>query len=114
MKHADVPFVIDFHTHMLGEELRSICTSRNAITGFGKKQAPPSANLRKFLDPELQIADMDERGHDGGEAVPFAKETYATSNPASLHTVRRSGRLSAAMKSSAAPRALLVAITPAQ
>jgi hypothetical protein len=62
MKHADVPFVIDFHTHMLDEELRAICTSRNAITGFGKKQAPPSANLRKFLDPEVQIADMDERG----------------------------------------------------
>ena len=55
---------IDFHTHMLDEELREICTSRNAITGFGKKQAPPSANLRKFLDPELQIADMDERGID--------------------------------------------------
>src|SRR5262249_55946116 len=52
MKHADVPFVIDFHTHMLDEELRAICTGRNAITGFGKKQAPPSANLRKFLDPE--------------------------------------------------------------
>ena len=64
MKHADVPFVIDFHTHMLDEELRAICTSRNAITGFGKKQAPPSANLRKFLDPDLQIADMDERGID--------------------------------------------------
>ena len=64
MKHADVQFVIDFHTHMLDEELRAICTSRNAITGFGKKQAPPSANLRKFLDPELQIADMDERGID--------------------------------------------------
>src|ERR1041384_6550985 len=64
MKHADVPFVIDFHTHMLDEELRAICTSRNAITGFGKKQAPPSANLRRFLDPELQIADMDERGID--------------------------------------------------
>jgi aminocarboxymuconate-semialdehyde decarboxylase len=64
MKHADVPFVIDFHTHMLDEELRAICTSRNAITGFGKKEAPPSANLRKFLDPELQIADMDERGID--------------------------------------------------
>ena len=27
MKHADVPFVIDFHTHMLDEELRAICTS---------------------------------------------------------------------------------------
>jgi aminocarboxymuconate-semialdehyde decarboxylase len=63
-KHPDVPFVIDFHTHMLDEELRAICTSRNAITGFGQKQAAPSAALRKFLDPELQIADMDERGID--------------------------------------------------
>jgi aminocarboxymuconate-semialdehyde decarboxylase len=63
-KHPDVPFVIDFHTHMLDEELREICTSRNAITGFGKKKAPPSENLKKFLDPELQIADMDARGID--------------------------------------------------
>jgi len=63
-KHPEVPFVIDFHTHMLDEELRAICTSRNAITGFGKKQAPPSEGLRKFLDPERQIADMDERGID--------------------------------------------------
>jgi aminocarboxymuconate-semialdehyde decarboxylase len=60
-KHPDVPFVIDFHTHMLDEELRELCTHRNAITGFGQKQAPASAGLRKFLDPELQIADMDER-----------------------------------------------------
>src|SRR5262245_373613 len=63
-KHPDVPFVIDFHTHMLDEELREICTSHNAITGFGQKQAAPSAALRKFLDPQLQIADMDERGID--------------------------------------------------
>jgi len=63
-KHPDVPLVIDFHTHMLDAELREICTSRNAITGFGKKQAPPSANLQRFLDPELQVADMDERGID--------------------------------------------------
>jgi hypothetical protein len=41
-KHPDVPFVIDFHTHMLDEELREICTSRNAITGVGTKQAPPA------------------------------------------------------------------------
>ena len=63
-KHPDVPFIIDFHTHMLDEELREICTSRNAITAFGQKKAPPSANLRKFLDPDAQIADMDERGID--------------------------------------------------
>src|SRR3954463_10767380 len=63
-KHPDVPLVIDFHTHMLDAELREICTSRNAITGFGKKQAPPSANLKRFLDPDLQVADMDERGID--------------------------------------------------
>ena len=63
-KHPDVPFVIDFHTHMLDDELRQICTNRNAITGFGKKTAQASADLRKFLDPEVQIADMDERGID--------------------------------------------------
>ena len=31
MKHADVPFMIDFHTHMLDEELRAICTSHNEL-----------------------------------------------------------------------------------
>jgi aminocarboxymuconate-semialdehyde decarboxylase len=63
-RHPDVPFVIDFHTHMLDEELREICTSRNAISSFGKKEARPSDTLRAFLDPEQQIADMDERGID--------------------------------------------------
>jgi hypothetical protein len=63
-KHPDVPFVIDFHSHMLDEELREICTHRNAITGFGKKAAQPSSDLRKFLDPDVQIPDMDERGID--------------------------------------------------
>jgi hypothetical protein len=58
-KHPDVPFVIGFHTHMLDEELREICTHRNAITGFGT--ALPNADLRPFLDPQRQIADMDER-----------------------------------------------------
>jgi aminocarboxymuconate-semialdehyde decarboxylase len=63
-KHPDVPFVVDFHTHMLDEELREICTSRNAISSFGKKETRPSDTLRAFLDPEQQIADMDERGID--------------------------------------------------
>jgi hypothetical protein len=63
-KHPDVPFVIDFHTHMLDDELRRTCTNRNAITGFGQKTAQASSDLRKFLDPETQIADMDERGID--------------------------------------------------
>ena len=63
-KHPDVPFVIDFHTHMLDPELREICTNRNAITGFGKKKAPPNEKLRRFFDPQAQIDDMDERGID--------------------------------------------------
>src|SRR5262245_38411512 len=41
------------------------------------------------------------------------QDRSATSNPASFHTVCRSGRFSAAMRSSAALRALLVAITAA-
>jgi hypothetical protein len=63
-QHPDVPYVIDFHTHMLDDELRRLCTNRNAITGFGQKAAQASAELRKFLDPEVQIADMDARGID--------------------------------------------------
>src|SRR5437868_3794748 len=49
---------------MLDEELREICTSRNAISSFGKKETRPSGTLLKFLDPEEQIRDMDERGID--------------------------------------------------
>jgi hypothetical protein len=30
MKHADVPFVIDFHTHMLDEELRMVAAGTAA------------------------------------------------------------------------------------
>src|ERR1700745_784012 len=91
MKHADVPFVIDFHTHMLDEELRAICTSRNAITGFGKKHPPPSANLRKSLDPESQIADMDERGIDMHVVFtgPVHMSTWWADGPTALKLTRR-------------------------
>jgi aminocarboxymuconate-semialdehyde decarboxylase len=63
-KHPDVPFVIDFHTHMLDDEMVKLCARRNAITGFGRNEIPATPRFRKFYDPELQIADMDERGID--------------------------------------------------
>jgi aminocarboxymuconate-semialdehyde decarboxylase len=90
-KHPDVPFVIDFHTHMLDEELREICTSRNAITGFGQKKAPPSAGLRRFLDPEAQIADMDERQIDMHVVFtgPVHMSTWWADGPTALKLTRR-------------------------
>ena len=63
-KHPDVPFVIDFHAHMLDDEIVKICAEHNAITGFGKRPPPSGPRFRKFYEPELQIADMDERGID--------------------------------------------------
>jgi aminocarboxymuconate-semialdehyde decarboxylase len=83
-QHPDVPFVIDFHTHMLDDELRQICTNRNAITGFGQKAAQASAELRKFLDPEVQIADMDARGID--MHVVFTGPVYMSTWWADAHT----------------------------
>ena len=63
-KHPDVPRVIDFHTHMLDAELVRLCASKNAITGFGKKEPPQGGRFAKFYTPELQIEEMDARGID--------------------------------------------------
>jgi aminocarboxymuconate-semialdehyde decarboxylase len=90
-KHPDVPFVIDFHTHMLDDELRQLCTNRNAITGFGQKAAQASAELRKFLDPEVQIADMEERGIDMHVVFtgPVYMSTWWADGPTALALTRR-------------------------
>jgi aminocarboxymuconate-semialdehyde decarboxylase len=63
-KHPDVPLVIDFHTHMLDADMVRLCAGHNAITGFGQKAIPDTPRFKKFYDPELQIADMDQRGID--------------------------------------------------
>ena len=63
-KHPDVPLVIDFHTHMLDAELVRLCASKNAITGFGKKEPPQGGRFAKFYAPELHIEEMDARGID--------------------------------------------------
>ena len=49
---------------MLDAELVRLCASRNAITGFGKKEPPKGGRFAKFDAPELQIEDMDARGID--------------------------------------------------
>jgi len=63
-KHPDVSRVIDFHAHMLDAELVRLCASKNAITGFGKKEPPTGGRFAKFYAPELQIEEMDARGID--------------------------------------------------
>jgi predicted TIM-barrel fold metal-dependent hydrolase len=99
-KHPDVPFVIDFHTHMLDEELRAICTHRNAITGFGQKTAPAAAGLRQFLDPQVQIADMDERQIDMHVVFtgPVHMSTWWADGPTALTLTRRMNQIVADWK----------------
>jgi aminocarboxymuconate-semialdehyde decarboxylase len=63
-KHPDVPFVIDFHAHMLDAEIVKLCAAKNAITGFGQKPPPSGGKFAKFYAPELQIEEMDARGID--------------------------------------------------
>jgi aminocarboxymuconate-semialdehyde decarboxylase len=62
------PLVVDFHVHMLEKDVLAASTNRTVMSGFGKgatAQRPAvSGFLRKMLDPEAEIADMNERGID--------------------------------------------------
>jgi aminocarboxymuconate-semialdehyde decarboxylase len=90
-KHPDVPLVIDFHTHMLDAELLDICVNRNAITGFGQRKENRSPHLRRFLEPELQVADMDERGVDMHVVFtgPVNMSTWWADAPTALKLTQR-------------------------
>jgi aminocarboxymuconate-semialdehyde decarboxylase len=64
------PPVIDFHAHMLEQEVLALAQGKTVLTGFGTR-APPivsgpqrTAMFEKMLDPARQMEDMDRLGID--------------------------------------------------
>lgn len=60
---------IDFHAHMLEDEVLRRATGRTVLSGFGANahggtRAVNETTLRKMLDPQRQLEDMDKRGID--------------------------------------------------
>jgi aminocarboxymuconate-semialdehyde decarboxylase len=69
MDRSDLPLVVDFHVHMLEEQVFKRAGPNSVSTGFGRipaSEARPGAGerLRRMFDPAMQIEDMDERGID--------------------------------------------------
>jgi aminocarboxymuconate-semialdehyde decarboxylase len=69
MKHNDLPLVVDFHAHMLNQEVFKASTNKTVFTGFGATPATaPRPGVQQFMhrmfDPKLEIEDMDARGID--------------------------------------------------
>lgn len=59
------PKCIDFHVHFIQKEAFELSNPHSVSSGFGKIRIPTDLPLcEKMLDPQLQIADMDERGID--------------------------------------------------
>jgi aminocarboxymuconate-semialdehyde decarboxylase len=59
------PVCLDFHAHFMHPEVYRRCEAHGVASGFGKHIRPISSpRFRGMLDPEVQIADMDERGID--------------------------------------------------
>ena len=61
--------VIDFHAHMLEDELLRRAAGKTVLSGFGASphgatRAVNETTIQKMLDPERQLADMDHRGID--------------------------------------------------
>ena len=66
-RHRNVPLVIDMHAHAMDAAVYEECRNRTVLTGFGTRPPPRTAagpGREKYLDPDLQIADMDARGTD--------------------------------------------------
>jgi aminocarboxymuconate-semialdehyde decarboxylase len=64
------PLVIDFHAHMLEQEVLARAQGKTVLSGFGTR-APPivsgpqrTAMFEKMLDPARQLEDMDRLGID--------------------------------------------------
>lgn len=62
---------VDFHVHVLHEELVEIAADKVVINGFGAGKPAPRPegsrrynNFRLMLEPDFHIASMDERGAD--------------------------------------------------
>lgn len=65
-----LPQVIDFHAHVLHQDVYAQTINRNVVSGFGARpmEARPTSDsprwplFSKMVVPEVQIADMDARG----------------------------------------------------
>ena len=63
------PCVIDFHVHMLDQEVFDASTGKTVTSGFGAtdqsmQRSRGTSMIGKMFNPEDQIADMDARGMD--------------------------------------------------
>jgi aminocarboxymuconate-semialdehyde decarboxylase len=69
MRHKDLSLVVDFHVHMLEQEVFKASTNKTVFTGFGATPATaprPGAQqlMGRMFDPKAEIEDMDARGID--------------------------------------------------
>ena len=63
-KHG-VPLIIDMHAHAMDPEVYALAQNRTVLTGYGTREPPRTASgpgRDKYLNPDLQLADMDARG----------------------------------------------------
>jgi len=69
MSGKQPPLIIDFHVHMLDEQVYEASTGKTVTSGFGKtdlsmQRSQGTNMLGKMFKPEDEIADMDARGID--------------------------------------------------
>jgi aminocarboxymuconate-semialdehyde decarboxylase len=69
MQAGKRPLRIDFHTHMLEEELLRCAAGKTVLSGYGANpqavtRAANETTFQKMLDPLRQLEDMDRRGID--------------------------------------------------
>ena len=69
MQDGKRPPTIDFHAHMLEEELLRHAAGKTVLSGYGTNpyggtRALNETTIQKMLDPQLQLEDMNCRGID--------------------------------------------------
>jgi aminocarboxymuconate-semialdehyde decarboxylase len=66
----DLPLVVDFHAHMLEEEVSRYSAGRTVLSGFGMhgsaaaRTSPGTRMWAQMTDPAVRVADMDAAGID--------------------------------------------------
>src|SRR5258708_13278992 len=69
MQDGTRPPIIDFHVHMLEEELLRRASGKTVLSGYGTNpdggtRTLNATTIRKMLDPQRQLEDMNCRGID--------------------------------------------------
>ena len=77
--------VIDFHVHMLEEEVFKASSNKTVTTGFGTSDGSMRRRggenlMGKMFSPEAQLADMDARGIDISVITADRKSTRLNSS----------------------------------